>query len=156
MSWAIWLTQKEMRLMRPKLCCMKTRGRCFSWGKLHIQPIVYKLQQQMVLPMMVPICLVVTWFYQVINSSEFIRKLLKNYLIFQVSGLVKNIWISTRFSTPKTIKNHHETMKKQGLNVNLRIYVIFHGFSMNFGTWWVSLGHPWAPFFCKNAPVVGE
>ena len=60
------------------------------------------------------------------TQQEFIRKLLENYIIFQVSGLVKNIRISTPFSTPKTIKNHHGIMKKQGLNVNLRIYVICH------------------------------
>ena len=64
------------------------------------------------------------------THQKFIRTLLKNYLIFQVSGLVKNIRISTRISTPKTIKNHHETTKKQGLDVNLRIYVIFHGILM--------------------------
>ena len=68
------------------------------------------------------------------TQQEFSRELLKNYLIFQVSGLVKNIRISTPFSIPKTIKNHYKTMKKQGLNVNLRIYVIFNRFLMDFGT----------------------
>ena len=90
------------------------------------------------------------------TQQEFLRKLLKNYLIFQVSGLVENIRISTPFSTPKTIKNQHKTKKKQCLNVNLRIYVIFNGFLMDFGTLWTSLGPPWAPFFAKNAPTLGE
>ena len=47
-------------------------------------------------------------------------------------------------------------MKKQGLNVNLKIYFIFNLFLMDFGTWWVSLGPPRAPFFAKNAPTLGE
>ena len=89
------------------------------------------------------------------TQQKFIRKLLKNYLLFQVSGLVKNIRISTPFSTPQTIKNHHKTMKKQGLNVNLKIYFIFDGFLMDSRPSWVFLGPPWAPFFSKNAARVG-
>ena len=42
-------------------------------------------------------------------------------------------------------------MEKQGLNVNLKIYFIFNGFLIDFETWWVSLGAPWALFFSKNA-----